>query len=149
VKHEISRHGIKLSIKVSVGFRALMIAMFFSTDVSYVIRELKEKEELRKFAGVVDMHSELQIYEFLSRFLKEQFMNCVLWILNTLSSGRKRYRTCILVDPTDIILCLNWICRKNRKKLENMEFNGLILLIESIILDLSLQWLLITLVCVL
>jgi len=122
VKQEIVRHGIKLSIKVSVVFRVLMITIFFSTDVSYVIRELKEREELRKFAGVVNVPSELQIYEFLSRFSKEQFMNCVLWILNTLSSSRKRYRACILVDFTDITLCLNWICRKSKKKLENREF---------------------------
>jgi len=92
-----------------------MMVMFFSTDVSHVIRELKEREELHKFAGVVDVPSELQIYEFLSRFSKEQFMNCVRWILNTLSSGRKRYRACILVGFIDITICLNWIRRKIAK----------------------------------
>jgi len=122
VKHEIAKHGIKLAIKVSVIFRVIMMAMFFSTDISYAIMELKEMEELRKFEGVVDMPSELQIYEFLSRFSKEQYMNCVLRILNTLSSCRKRCRACILVDSTDITLCLNWICRKISKKLENMVF---------------------------
>ena len=57
-----------------------MIALFFSTDVSYVIRELKEREELRRFAGVVDVPSEQQIYELLARFSNEQFINCVLRI---------------------------------------------------------------------
>jgi len=126
-----------------------MIALFFSTDVSHVIRELKEREELHKFAGVVDVPSELQIYEFLSRFSKEQFMNCVRWILNTLSSGRKRYRACILVDFTDITSDLNWICRKSKKNWRIGSSNGFILFLKSIILDLSLKWLLITLICVL
>jgi len=36
-----------------------MIPMLFSTDVSYVIRELKEEEELRKFSGVVNVPPEL------------------------------------------------------------------------------------------
>jgi len=49
-------------------------------------------------------------------------MNCVLWILNALSSGRKRYRACILGDSTDITSDLNWIRRKISKKLENREF---------------------------
>ena len=100
-----------------------MIALFFSEDISYVIRELKGREELRKFAGVEDVPSELQIYEFLSRFSEEQFMNCVLGILNTLSSGRKRCRTCVLVDSTDIQLDLNWIRKKiSKKKLKGREF---------------------------
>jgi len=120
-------------------FRVLMIDMFFSTDISYVIGELKERKKLRKFAGVVDVPSELQIYEFLSRFSKEQYMNCVLWILNTLSSSRKRYRACILVDSTNITLCLKWIRRKIAKNWRIWCSNGLILLIEIIILDLSLQ----------
>jgi len=46
----------------------------------------------------------------------------MLWILNTLSSGRKRCHARILVDSTDITLCLNWIRKKNQKKLKNMEF---------------------------
>jgi len=43
-------------------------------------------------------------------------MNCVLWILNSLSSSRKRYRACILVDSTDITSNLNWIRRKKQEK---------------------------------
>jgi len=76
-------------------------------------------------------------------------MKCVLWILNTLSSSRKRCRACILVDSTDITSDLNWIRRKIAKNWRIGSSNGLILLIESIILDLSLKWLLITRLCVL
>jgi len=123
VKQEIARQGIKPAKNAGVVFRVLMIALFFSTDVSYVIRELKGREELRRFAGVVDVPSELQIYEFLSRFSEEQFANCILGILNTLSSVRKRCRACILVDSTAIVLDLNWIRRKiTKKKLEGREF---------------------------
>jgi len=59
VKHEIAKHGIKLSIKSGVVFRVLRIAMFFSKDGSYVIMKLKERKKLRKFAWVVDVPSEL------------------------------------------------------------------------------------------
>ena len=123
VKQEIARQGIKPALKAGVAFRILIISLFFSTDISYVIKELKSKEELRKFAGVVNVPSEWQIYEFLSRFSEEQFMNCVLGILNSLSSPRKRGKACILVDSTDIQLDLNWMRHKiSKKSLEDREF---------------------------
>jgi len=75
----------------------MMVALFFSLEVSYVLRELKEREELRKFASIDDMPSESQLYEFLSRFSEEQIMNCVLGILNSLASHRKRGKAVILV----------------------------------------------------
>jgi len=101
----------------------LMIALFFSTEISYVIRELKERDELRKFAGIEEVPSEIQIYEFLSRFREEQMMNSVLGILNTLSSPRGRGKAFILVDSTDIRLDLNWNKRKITKKfLENLPY---------------------------
>ena len=124
VKQEIAKQGIKPAAKAGVMFRVMMIALFFSLEVSYVLRELKEREQLRKFAGIDDVPSESQLYEFLSRFSEEQIMNCVLGILNSLTSHRKRGKAAILVDSTDIQLDLNWNKKKiTKKSLEDLPYN--------------------------
>ena len=55
VKQEIAKQGIKPANKAGIMFRVMLISMFFSVDVSYVLRELSEREELRKFVGVEDV----------------------------------------------------------------------------------------------
>jgi hypothetical protein len=46
--------------------------MFFSVDVSYVLRELNEREKLRKFVGVEDVPDVDSFYRFMSRFSETQ-----------------------------------------------------------------------------
>jgi hypothetical protein len=70
VKQEIAKQGIKPALKAGVVFRVLMIAMFFSEDVSYVIRELKEREELRKFAKLWMCHLNSKYTNFYQGFQK-------------------------------------------------------------------------------
>jgi len=48
---------LKPADKAGIMFRVMIISMFFCCDVSYVLDELKAREELRKFAGVLDVPS--------------------------------------------------------------------------------------------
>jgi len=53
-------------------FRVMIISMFFSVDVSYVLRELLREEELRKFIGVEDVPD--SFHSFMSRFSENQIL---------------------------------------------------------------------------
>ncbi|MDY6966990.1 MAG: hypothetical protein SVM80_13715 [Halobacteriota archaeon] len=108
MKQEIARQGIKPMPKAGVALRTVLIAMFFSQDISYVVDELMRNRRLRIFAHVPDPLSAQQIYSFLSRFTEEQFTYMVLRIFNTLCHKRGRRRTKIFVDATDIQVDLNW-----------------------------------------
>lgn len=44
--------------------------MFFSVDVSYVLRELNDREELRKFVGVEDVLNVDSFYRLFQGFHK-------------------------------------------------------------------------------
>ncbi|MBM4241120.1 MAG: hypothetical protein FJ150_05610 [Euryarchaeota archaeon] len=68
VKQEIASQGIKPAQKAGWIFRRLMISLFFSEDISYVVKELRERDELSGFAGIMEVPSKAQIYEFLSFF---------------------------------------------------------------------------------
>jgi hypothetical protein len=92
----------------------VIIALFFSKEISYVISELKKREEFRNFVGISDVPSEHQIYEFLSRFTEKQFMVAVLGILNSIC--KQRGKALIIVDSTNIQVDLNSKRRKITKK---------------------------------
>ncbi|MHC1635730.1 MAG: hypothetical protein ACXQTS_03780, partial [Candidatus Methanospirareceae archaeon] len=49
-------------------FKIVLIAMFFSVDITYVVSELLKREELRRFAKLVEITEARDIYRFLSRF---------------------------------------------------------------------------------
>jgi hypothetical protein len=116
VKQEIAKQGIKPARKAGIMYKVVIISLFFSKDISYVVSELKKREELRKFMGILDVPSEHQIYEFLGRFTEEQIMDCSLGILNTLCKPRKRGKAIIIVDSTDISVDLNSKLHKYTKK---------------------------------
>jgi len=56
-------------------FKIVLIAMFFSVDISYVISELLKREELRRFAKLVEIPEAKDIYRFLARFDEKQLLS--------------------------------------------------------------------------
>lgn len=123
VKQEIAKQGIKPIPKAGVALRTVLIAMFFSQDISYVVDELMRRKRLRILSHIPDPLSAQQIYSFLSRFTEEQFIELVLKILNTLCHKRSRGRAKMFVDSTDIHVDLNWFRKKITKAdLEEKEF---------------------------
>jgi hypothetical protein len=73
VKQEMAKRGIEPVDMTGVMLKIILIAMFFSVDISYVVAELKRRKELRCFAQVGEIHEAQKIYRFLSRFSEEQF----------------------------------------------------------------------------
>lgn len=114
-KKIISKHGIK---PVDVAVRMLkitLLSMCFSTEISHVISELRDKPALRAFTGITDIPDAQDVYRFLSRFTADQFVEMVLKLLNSLCGQRNGEKATIIVDTTDLRLDLNWF-RKNYKK---------------------------------
>jgi len=87
-----------------------IIAMFFSVDISYVVKQrakLNRRIKLRRFAKVGEIPEAKEIYRFLSRFSEEQFVEFVLGVLSSICAKRGRNRV-LIVDSTDVSLDLNW-----------------------------------------
>ena len=83
------------------------------------IGELLKREELRRFAKLVEIPEAKDIYRFLSRFSEEQFIGFVLGVLSSICLKRGRNRV-LIVDSTDVSLDLNWF----RKKITKADLAG-------------------------
>ncbi len=122
VKQVMVRSGLTPVDRAGVYTRIVLTAMYFSVDISYMVRELKEREKLRRFAGIAKVPKAGTIYRFLSRFTAEQFVEMALKVLNSVCEKRGRDKT-LIADCTDIALDLNWFRRKIKKAdLEDREF---------------------------
>lgn len=123
VKQEIAKHGLKPADKAGIMFRVMIISMFFSLDVSYVLNELKTWEELRKFSGVLDVPSPDDFSRFKSKFPEKSFVRVVNGILNTQMNGKRRGKATVLVDSTDLPVDLNFHRKKiSKESMENEDF---------------------------
>jgi len=99
-----------------------MVALFFSEDISYVVSELKKREELRTFLQIDYVPNAAYVSRFLGRFTEKQFLQMVLGYLNSLCKKRSS-QTTLIIDSTDIQIDLNWFRRTIKKKdLENRDF---------------------------
>lgn len=116
--------------------KIVLIAIFFSRNISYVLKELETRPELGKFAGINNVPSDEDISKFLYQFSDEQFINLVLMVLNTISRPRGRGRARIVVDSTDIQVDLNWFRRKiSKKSLEELRRRRVLRRGDTILMD--------------
>jgi hypothetical protein len=122
VKQELAKQGIPPVNMAGVMLKVVLIAMFFGVDISYVIDELNNRIELRRFAKMGKIPETKEIYRFMSRFREKQFVGLISGTLSAICVKRGRKRV-ILVDSTDISLDLNWLRKKIKKaNLEEREF---------------------------
>jgi len=70
--------------------RIVLIALFFSMEIAYVVEEVKKRKDLWSFAHLGETSDEPQIYRFLSKFSAEQFVGLVSGVLNTICAERGR-----------------------------------------------------------
>ncbi|GCC10305.1 hypothetical protein IPdc08_00328 [archaeon] len=96
VKLVMSKSGLKPLKQAGVYTKIVLIAMYFSLDISYVVRELNSREELRNFAGIVKVPRTATLYSFLSKFTAEQFVEMVLKVLNTICQNQNKDNTVIV-----------------------------------------------------
>ena len=105
------------------ALKIVITSMYFCLEISYVVRELKDKRKLRKFMRIKSVPSEDEVYSIMSSFDPDQFINFVIGLLNNVCSPRKKGLSHIIIDSTDIDLDLNWFKRKiSKKMLEKRQF---------------------------
>lgn len=105
------------------ALKIVITSMYFCLEISYVVRELKDKRKLRKFMRIKSVPSEDEVYNIMSSFDPDQFINFVIGLLNNVCSPRKKGLSQIIIDSTDIDLDLNWFKRKiSKKMLEKRQF---------------------------
>jgi hypothetical protein len=123
VKQEIAKQGLKPADKAGIMFRVMIISMFFCLDISYVLRKLETREELRNFAGILDVPNADDFYRFKSRFKGGNFIKVVNGILNSQLKVKRRDKATILVDSTDLSVDLNFYRKKiTKKSMEDEDF---------------------------
>ncbi len=89
--------------------------MFFELEISYAVREVNKRLELRKFLRIGDNINLRSVYSFMSKFESEQFINFVLSILNFNSKRRRKKPSFLILDWTDISLDLNPFRKRDLK----------------------------------
>lgn len=119
----ISRCGIKPLGKAVRILKIVLLSMFFSCEVAYIVDELKNRKRLRQFLNIEEIPDAHEIYRFLSEFDPDQFMEMALKILNSICGGRSRGKTTIIIDSTDVCVDINWFRNTYKKSdLENRDF---------------------------
>jgi hypothetical protein len=81
---EMAKKGIKPVNKSVNMLKILNLAIFFSADISYVLKELKRRRELRDFTGINTVRTEYDLIRFISGLSDEQFIEMVLKFLNVI-----------------------------------------------------------------
>ena len=105
------------------AIKIVLLSMFFSCEISYAIKELKERESLRHFLKISLVPAENEIYGILSKYEPEQFTAFVFELLNDLCPIRNSESRGIIIDSTDINLNLNWHAKKiTKESLENKQY---------------------------
>ncbi|MDR0912420.1 MAG: transposase [Methanobrevibacter sp.] len=103
--------------------KTVMIALYYDTEISYVVNELNRDNRLLKAYGIDNVFNRKQISEFFSRFNDEIFYEVVIEVLNSINMKNNRGIRTIIVDGTDIRIDLNWFGRHvSKKKLENKPY---------------------------
>jgi len=114
-QQEIAKAKLKPNAKCRDILKILFLAMFFAEEISYVIKELEKREELKKFVDITSIPSPDSVYRFLSRCESEQFVQLTLGYLNFLCKKRSSQST-LIIDSTDIQIDLNWFRKKIKKR---------------------------------
>ena len=114
VKRIVARYT---SLKAIPVLKIVATSMFFSTKISHVVSELKQRKELREFLEIreEDVPEESYVYTFLSKFSLNGFINMILRILNSITKKRQR-NTRIIIDCTDVSVDVNYFRNPVRQK---------------------------------
>jgi hypothetical protein len=105
-------------IKTAIScMKIVLTSMFFSTKISHVVDELRQRQDLREFLGIREdeVPETSYIYSFLSRFDLNDFIAMILRVLNSITKRRAR-NTKLIVDCTDISVDINWFRKPVRQK---------------------------------
>jgi len=91
----------------------MLIAIFFSADVTYVIKELQNRDDLRRFAHIDRIPSTEEVYRFLSRIDEERFIALINALLRIrCRKPKRRTARTFIIDGSAITLDPNHFKKK-------------------------------------
>jgi ubiquitin C-terminal hydrolase len=96
----LSRRGILPLQKSVSALKIVLLSMFFSSNVSYAVKETEERESLRKFLKISTVPSESEIYTTSSQYDPDNFSYFVIDILNELCPKRKSSSRGIIIEAS-------------------------------------------------
>ena len=111
-KKALARNGITPVNKAIEFLKIIILAMFFELEISYEVREVNKRYELRKFLRIGEDVKLKSVYNS-SKFEAEQFVNFVSSILNANSKRKGKGPSTLILDWTDVSLDLNPFRRRN------------------------------------
>jgi len=89
-KKALARNKITPVNKAIEFIKVIILAIFFELETSYAVSEVNKRYELRKFLRVEDEVKLRSVYNFMSKFESNQFINFVFSILNVNSKRRRK-----------------------------------------------------------
>jgi len=114
-KKALARNGITPVNKVTKLLKVIILATFFELEISYTVSEVNRRLELRKFLRIEEEVKLKSVYNFMSKFESNQFINFVFSILNVNSKRRRKKTSLLILDWTDISLDLNPFRKRDLK----------------------------------
>lgn len=121
VKDIYNRYGVHNRSMFVICLKIFFMHAFFNYKISDVVNELNRSSKLRKFAGIFEVPSETQVYEYLSRYNPETYCNIVNSILRKFFKPRKTRKDVYIIDATpvecDINILRKYISPEHLKKL--------------------------------
>lgn len=114
-KQEMAKQGLIPVQNTGSILRILLITLFFSSEITYVIDELTKRKDLRAFAHIEEVPSADDVYRFISRIDERQFVGLINALLHTHCKPQRRTHRTIIVDGSALVLDLNIFKKKIRK----------------------------------
>jgi hypothetical protein len=111
----IASKGVKNINMMILSIKIIFTAIFFNTNIEFIVSELKRDKKLQKFFQTHEVPSALQISEFNSRFKPDTFVKITNSILMQTKPIKKRGKRTFIVDATPVDLDYN-TKRKHRSK---------------------------------
>lgn len=107
-KQEMAKAGLTPVANTGSILRLMLMALFFSVDITYMVDELRNRAELRRFANIVHIPSADTVYRFISSINEDQFVGLINALLRTeCMKPRWHKNRTYLIDSTAITLDLN------------------------------------------
>ena len=109
VKDTYNRYGITNRNMFVICLKIFFMHAFFSYPISGVVDELNRQSSLRNFAGISEVPSENQVYEYFSRYGPKTYCEIANAILRKLYRPRKTRKDIYITDATPVKCDINTI----------------------------------------
>ncbi len=121
-KQIFSSNDFKNHKKLDTIIKTEFISIFFDLPFDFVVKNLKNKEELRKYFKINQVLEAQEIYDYFQKNSVENYTDSVNSALKAFSNYKRRGKRTFIVDATPIDLDFNFNRKKQSKeKLAKMD----------------------------